>query len=74
MSGAIWPVSSMINEKSGLILGLIDCVSHPPLDMDFFTAALLMLPAEVTEYTFFRRQRQRVEIYTSFSDSHGYKE
>lgn len=27
-SGAIWPVSSMINEKCRLILGLIDCVSH----------------------------------------------
>lgn len=25
----------MINEKSGLILGLTDCVSHP-LDMVFF--------------------------------------
>lgn len=33
-SGAIWQVSSMINEKSGLILGLIDCVSHL-LDMGF---------------------------------------
>lgn len=33
-SGAIWRVSSMINEKSGLILGLIDCVSHPS-DMAF---------------------------------------
>lgn len=27
-SGTIWPVNSMINEKSGLILGLIDCVSR----------------------------------------------
>lgn len=33
-SGAIWLVSSMINEKSGPILGLIDCVSHP-LVMEF---------------------------------------
>lgn len=28
-SGAIWSVSSKINEKCGLILGLIDCVIHP---------------------------------------------
>lgn len=36
VSGAIWPVSSMINEKSGLILGLIDYVSHPLWIQTFF--------------------------------------
>lgn len=77
VSGAIWPVSSMINEKSGLILGLIDYVSHPLWIQTFFlTAAPLMLPAEVTEQTFFRRQRQggNLQFVISFCHCHGYKE
>lgn len=65
-SGAIWPVSSMINEKSGPILGLIDCVSHPLWIQTFLSSVPLMLPAELTEHTLrFKRERQRVEIYTS---------
>ena len=50
-SGAIWLLSSVINEKYGLISGLIDCVIVTPWICSYLSFALRLLTAEVTKQT-----------------------